>query len=286
MGWYIPYNAWYQGVIYNKDIFKKYKLTPPTTGEELEDVVACLEKKGIVPFASHFQESWEVANMTMQYMMNEIFDKMPDWGDQFRKGDQNYEGNAEVRNCFKNNQFILNHTWEDAFQIDQFECDSRFVRGEAAMYLTGSWSMQFSSQYGKDIDFGIFSFPNQAGDAKLIKETNMTFMKSAKTEQEDTVDQIFNRLLRDQKLAQEIADFTQTSSLIEGVTDNNQNKIQSDIQSYEAKNEVIDVTTGNEQLTWTFQKKVAEQQLLWLNKKILLEDVLKYADDHREQSCE
>lgn len=63
----------------------------------------------------------------------------------------------------------------------------------------------------------------------------MTFMKSAKTEQEDTVDQIFNRLLRDQKLAQEIADFTQTSSLIEGVTDNNQNKIQSDIQSYEAK---------------------------------------------------
>ena len=122
------------------------------------------------------------------------------------------------------------------------------------MYLTGSWSMQFSSQYGKDIDFGIFSFPNQAGDAKLIKETNMTFMKSAKTEQEDTVDQIFNRLLRDQKLAQEIADFTQTSSLIEGVTDNNQNKIQSDIQSYEAKNEVIDVTTGNEQLTWTFQK--------------------------------
>ena len=139
---------------------------------------------------------------------------------------------------------------------------------------------------GKDIDFGIFSFPNQAGDAKLIKETNMTFMKSAKTEQEDTVDQIFNRLLRDQKLAQEIADFTQTSSLIEGVTDNNQNKIQSDIQSYEAKNEVIDVTTGNEQLTWTFQKKVAEQQLLWLNKKILLEDVLKYADDHREQSCE
>ena len=52
------------------------------------------------------------------------------------------------------------------------------------------------------------------------------------------------------------------------------------------KNEVIDVTTGNEQLTWTFQKKVAEQQLLWLDKKISLKDVLKYADDHREQSCE
>ena len=112
-----------------------------------------------------------------------------------------------------------------------------------------------------------FHFQIRREMQKLIKETNMTFMKSAKTEQEDTIDQIFNRLLSDQKLAQEIADFTQTSSLIEGVTDNSQNKIQSDIQSYEAKNEVIDVTTGNEQLTWTFQKKVAEQQLLWLDKK-------------------
>lgn len=33
------------GVIYNKDIFEKNKLTPPTTREELEDIVASLEKK-------------------------------------------------------------------------------------------------------------------------------------------------------------------------------------------------------------------------------------------------
>lgn len=104
--------------------------------------------------------------MTMQYMMNEIFGKIPDWGDQFRKGNQNYEGNAEVRNCFKNNQFILNHTWEDAFQIDQFECDSRFVRGEAAMYLTGSWSMQFSSQYGKILILE-FSISKSDGRCKI-----------------------------------------------------------------------------------------------------------------------
>ena len=103
MGQYMEFLTMHgiRGVIYNKDIFEKNKLTPPTTREELEDIVASLEKKGIVPFASHFQESWEAANMTMQYMMNEIFGKIPDWGDQFRKGNQNYEGNAEVRNCFK-----------------------------------------------------------------------------------------------------------------------------------------------------------------------------------------
>lgn len=97
----IPYNAWYQGVIYNKDIFQKYKLTPPTTREGLEEVVACLERKGIVPFASHFQESWEVANMTMQYMMNEIFDKMPDWGDQFRKGTKIMRATQRYRTVLK-----------------------------------------------------------------------------------------------------------------------------------------------------------------------------------------
>lgn len=75
------------GVIYNKDILKKQT---DTAHDKRRVRRYCCEsgEKGIVPFASHFQESWEAANMTMQYMMNEIFGKIPDWGDQFRKGNQ------------------------------------------------------------------------------------------------------------------------------------------------------------------------------------------------------
>ena len=199
----IPYNAWYQGVIYNKDIFRQYGIEVPTTVEELECTVQLLEENNIVPFASHFQESWEVANMTMQFFMNDIFKDIPDWGDRFRDGEENFKDHPLVKQCLENNRFVLQHTWDDALQINQYESDSRFMKGEAAMYLTGSWSMQFSNQYSKAIDFGIFPYPNQKGDAKLIKETNMTFMKSAKTEQGDLIDQIFDRLFDDQKLAEQ-----------------------------------------------------------------------------------
>lgn len=48
------------------------------------------------------------------------------------------------------------------------------------MKVSGSWSIQNFLDIDENFDFGIFPFPNQAGDAKLIKETNMTFMKSAK----------------------------------------------------------------------------------------------------------
>lgn len=277
----VPYNAWYQGVIYNKGIFEELDLEPPETEEELDQVTERLKEAGIVPFAAHFQESWKAANMTMQYMTNDIFRNTPDWGDQFRSGSQNFSGNEVIRRCFENNRKILENSWEDALQIDQFESDSRFTQGEAAMYLTGSWSMQFASQYGEDQEFGIFPYPSQNGEAYLIRETNMTFMKSADSEYGDLIDAIFYDLLTAQDLAQEILAFTQSSSAIKGITPVYENKLQRDIDWYMENDKVTDVSVGNSQLTWEFQDKVAVQQLLWLRGETTLESVLQYADDSR-----
>ena len=277
----VPYNAWYQGVIYNKGIFEELDLEPPETEEELDQVTERLKEAGIVPFAAHFQESWKAANMTMQYMTNDIFRNTPDWGDQFRSGSQNFSGNEVIRRCFENNRKILENSWEDALQIDQFESDSRFTQGEAAMYLSGSWSTHFASQYGEDQEFGIFPYPSQNGEAYLIRETNMTFMKSADSEYGDLIDEIFSDLLTEQDLAQEILAFTQSSSAIKGITPVYENKLQSDIDWYIENGKVTDASVGNAQLTWEFQDKVAVQQLLWLRGETSLDSVLRYADDNR-----
>lgn len=280
----VPYNAWYQGVIYNKGLFRSLGLKPPDTEEELDQVIEKLKEAGVVPFAAHFQESWKVANMTMQYMANDIFRDMPDWGDQFRSGAQDFSSNETVRRCFENNRKILENSWEDALQIDQFESDSRFTQGEAAMYLTGSWSMQFASQYGENQEFGIFPYPAQNGEADLIREINMTFMKSADSRYGDLIDSIFYDLLTEQELAQEILAFTQSSSVIKGITPFYENKIQQDIDWYIENDRMTDASVGNSQLTWEFQDKVAVQQLLWLRNELSLEAVLEYADSSRESS--
>lgn len=281
----LPYNFWYQGVIYNKDIFEQLGITPPKTTEEMNLAVARLKEEGIVPFAVHFQESWKVANMTMQYMMNEIFKYDPQWGDGFRTGEVNFEGNEDVITCMTNNQKILDASWEDALLLDQFESDSRFTQGEAAMYLTGSWSMQFANQYGKTIRFGIFPYPNRNGDADLIRETNLTFMKSADTEYDALIDDIFYSLVSDEQLTGEILEFTQADSAIKGMGAAYKSKIQDDIDVYENQGRVIDVSTGNAQLIWNFQNRVAQEQLAWLKKEKTLQEVLVFADDNRAASA-
>ena len=84
-----------------------------------------------------------------------------------------------------NQKYVKEHSFRDSVLIDQFESDSRFMNGEAAMYMTGSWSMQFADEYDGEVRFGIFPYPNQNGDSKLIRETNMTFMKGGNTAYSD-----------------------------------------------------------------------------------------------------
>lgn len=185
----------------------------------------------------------------------------------------------------KNNEKILNASWPDALQIDQFESDSRFTQGEAAMYLTGSWSMQFANQYGEEIQFGIFPFPNEKGDADLIRETNMTFMKSAGTEYEELIDELLYRLLNDERLMQEILEFTQSDSAVKGIAPATDSRIQKDIEEYVKAERLVDVAQGNSQLVWNFQNDAAREQLSWLKKEKSLEEVLAYMDGNRESSA-
>ncbi len=112
----------------------------------------------------------------------------------------------------------------------------------------------------------------------------MTFMKSADTPNGEQIDQILYALLNDSRLVQEILGFTQSSSVIKGIAPVYNSKIQKDIDGYEERGEVLDVSGGNSQLTWDFQDSIALMQLDWLKKEKSLEEVLAYADQQREFS--
>lgn len=280
----LPYNTFYQGVVYNKDIFERFNLDVPTTQEELEKIVETLNNNHVTPFASHFLESWQVANMTMQFLANGVFNEKTDWGNDFRKEKENFTGNSQVRNCLLQNQFILNNSWPDALDIDQYECNRRFNEGEAAMYLTGSWWLQSVSGENSSNSYGIFPYPNQNGDSKLIRETNITFMKSNESKNNDLVDKILRELVSNEQLVKDMLDFTQTHSVIHNVSLDYQFCIDQDISRYEESNQVIEITSDNNQIIWEYQNKLAMKQLEWLKGDASLDDVLEYADHTRQES--
>lgn len=86
----LVYNAMYQGVYYNKQMFKDNGWSVPETQEDLQKIIDDCKAKGITPFASHMVDTWSIGNVTMQFMMNDVFNKDENWGDKFRNGETSF----------------------------------------------------------------------------------------------------------------------------------------------------------------------------------------------------
>ena len=282
----LTYNALYQGVYYNRAMFRENGWELPDTLDDLQAIIDDALAKGITPFASHMMDTWSIGNVTMQFMVNEVFRNTPDWGDRFRAGQVNYVDDDGARASYMMNQLIFENTWSaETFSMDQVACDARMVMGDAAMKVSGSWSIQNFLDVDPDFDFGIFPFPNRAGDAKLLFEPNITFMASAASPNMDAIDKFFSVLAEDKALALEIYDFTKTAPMIEGVTPTFPNPSQSDIDMFAAQGRILDVNLGNNQLQWGgFQYENAMDIAEWLLGQITLDEALEAADGRRAAS--
>ena len=281
----LVYNAMYQGVYYNKAMFKENGWEIPKTLDDLQAIIDDCKEKGITPFASHMVDTWSIGNMSMQFAMNDVFNKTPDWGDKFRAGEVSFSDSEDMQNALNYNKLIYDNTFEDTFSTEQTDCDAKMVLGDAAMKVSGSWSIQNFLDIDENFDFGIFPFPNQTGDSKLIFEPNITIMTSANTEHQDAVDDFLDLMSSDKDLAVEILDYTKTASMLKDVTPTFNNPSQEDIDKYASEDMIVDVTLGNNQLVWGgFQEENAKDIAAWLQGQESLEDCLKACDGRVDSS--
>ena len=207
----LVYNQLYQGVLYNKNMFYRYNFKVPETEAELDAIIDRLHRVGVTPFASHFQETWHTGNILMQFAIGDVFSQDPLWGDRLRAGEVSYT-DAPYRGCAEKVAAQYQNTWADAMSVTQSESDLRFAGEEAIMYLSGSWSIQALQSVAPHRKIGIFPYPNKTGDARLISEPNITFMKGATTQHDALIDEIFAMLLSDEELAQTFCAFTQRAA--------------------------------------------------------------------------
>lgn len=281
----LVYNAMYQGVYYNKAMFKENGWEIPKTLDDLQAIIDDCKEKGITPFASHMVDTWSIGNMSMQFAMNDVFNKTPDWGDKFRAGEVSFSDSEDMQNALNYNKLIYDNTFEDTFSTEQTDCDAKMVLGDAAMKVSGSWSIQNFLDIDENFDFGIFPFPNQTGDSKLIFEPNITIMTSANTEHQDAVNDFLDLMSSDKDLAVEILDYTKTASMLKDVTPTFNNPSQKDIDKYASEDMIVDVTLGNNQLVWGgFQEENAKDIAAWLQGQESLEDCLKACDGRVDSS--
>lgn len=275
----LVYNAQYQGVYYNRTMFEENGWSVPKTQEDLQKIIDDCNAKGIIPFASHMVDTWSIGNVTMQFMMNDVFNNTPDWGDKFRAGEVSFSKDKAAQTAYSYNKLIYENTYPETFSTEQTDCDARMVLGEAAMKVSGDWSIQNFQDVDEDFDFGIFPFPNQTGDSKLIFEPNIAIMTSATTQNQDAVNCVLDVLSGDKDLAVEICNYTKTASMLKDVTPTFKNPTMTDIEKYAADDMVVDVTLGNNQLIWGgFQEENAKDIAAWLQGDVSFEDVLAASD--------
>ena len=153
------------------------------------------------------------------------------------------------------------------------------------MKVSGSWSIQSFLDIDESFYFGIFPFPNQTGDSKLIFEPNITIMTSAETEHQDAVNKFLDVLTSDKDLAVEILDYTKTASMLKDVSPTFDNPSQEDIDKYAAEGRIVDVTLGNNQLIWGgFQEENAKDIAAWLQGDETFEQCLEASDSRVDAS--
>ncbi|CUX35792.1 Multiple sugar-binding protein precursor [Clostridium sp. C105KSO13] len=279
------YNAMYQGVYYNKAMFEENGWGIPETQEDLKKIIDGCKAKGIVPFASHMVDTWSIGNVTMQFAMNDVFNNDPAWGDEFRDGKVSFSDSEEMQTAYDYNKLIYDNTFPETFSTEQTDCDAKMVQGEAAMKVSGSWSIQNFLDIDENFEFGIFPFPNQTGDSKLIFEPNITIMTSKDTKHQEEINQVLDLLTSDKDLAVEILDYTKTASMLKDVTPTFENPSQEDIDTYAKEGRIADVTLGNNQLVWGgFQEENAKDIAAWLQGDISFEDCLKASDGRVDAS--
>lgn len=274
----IPYNSLYQGVLYNKAIFSELGLSVPRTRQELEQAVAACEQAGITPFAVHYGDTWAVANVTMQFWMNDLFLRYPRWSEAVDLGHADFQSEPLIRDAFEQCRYMRRHSFEDAMQINQTECDKRFAQGEAAMFMTGTWTLQTLNQQTPDLEVGIFPYPSVSGDARLLEETNLTFMKGNTGKNSALVDQVLLELGTNQSLAGEIAEFTTADSTFQNLKNSRKVLVLAESEAYRAEGKMSNVALGNAQFTWPVQMAIAKETIQWLNGELDMDGLLRFAE--------
>lgn len=279
----LPYTGLYQGVFYNRNMFKDNGLEIPKTYADLMAIAEKLKAKGITPFATHFKDNWNIGNITMQFAMSEVFNKNPNWGKDLYAGKTTFASSPEYKLVFLHAQDQFKYTFKDTYSVDMAKCDEMFAKGQAAMYVTGTWSSPGIAQVDPKFDYGIFPFPGKDPGAKLIFEPDHTFAASAKTKYPDEVLKVLELVASDKELAKFCIDNLKTHSMLKDVMSTEKTPVMNDINDYKNKSQIVDVTIGNVQIKWPYQEEYSRLITEWLMNKMTIDDALKATDAYKDK---
>ncbi len=161
----LPFELNIEGFWYNKQIFAQNGIQPPQTWDQLVQIAASLQQKGIQPFSASGTQGWPVTRLIGNYLFRKLG---PGAMDNVKSGqakltDPSYVEAAQVvANLGKQGYF-----GKGVATLDYQPAVDLFLKGKAAMFYMGSWELRdYTTPSVNKIganNVGYFPFPNVVG---------------------------------------------------------------------------------------------------------------------------
>lgn len=205
-------------MFYNKDVFAKNSLTPPTTWAEFLAVNAKLKKAGVTPMAVGAKDAWTLP------MLHQVLAAPRFGGSTFETAvttgkttfaDPNWVASVDVVNKLKP------YLPDSAVGVAYTDAQILFTSGKAAMFPGGSFELGFFQKQNPDLKMGVFEVPAPAGSPSMTPTTtgwaDGAFGVSAKSDAQ-TASKDLVKWMATKEFGQLVADKIEQLSAVPGVS--------------------------------------------------------------------
>jgi len=155
-------------MFYNKDIFDKFGLTPPTTWAEFMAVNAKLKKQGVTPMAVGAKDAWTLPIvhqvLAAPRFGGSTFEKAVTTG-QKTFADPDWVASVDVVNKLKP------YLPDSAVGVAYTDAQILFTSGKAAMFPGGSFELGFFQKQNPGLKMGVFEVPAPQGSPSMTPTT-------------------------------------------------------------------------------------------------------------------
>jgi|WetSurMetagenome_2_1015567.scaffolds.fasta_scaffold187927_1 raffinose/stachyose/melibiose transport system substrate-binding protein len=178
------------GIIYNKDIFAKYKLKAPTTYLELQKVAETLKKNGVTPFAGLLKENWSIGHFFEMVHSSMLGAKVGNAGlfkfvAAMNNGETSFDKDVDMAKIFAILDWYKGSMEPNAVEMAWNEQQAAYIKGEAAMMVQGLWALP-NAKDNPTLNSGFVPFPwsNKASENRFFADVDSTFAVSAQSSPE------------------------------------------------------------------------------------------------------
>lgn len=188
-----PLQSWYEGIFYNKALFREAGASIPKTLDELIQVHKDLAAKGIKPQTMGAQ-SWEpMMKQSIGVVNNEFY------SDPANKGfDEKFnKGKAKLADAWApyvkewSKVIAEGCLTPDMLGLSYDQALDEFATGKAAMWESGPWAVNTILEKNPEIELGMFPIPGiQEGPGWLVGGPGSALAVNAKTAHPEEVKQI------------------------------------------------------------------------------------------------